>query len=99
MATTPDTKGDTMTTQYVFESRYQGPQRVAARHMIRDLTDSGEKWRHKWNRTLWDYADDITDNHKRAVTYACRVQIQKEPIDIRFGGDTERGQLWIVTTI
>ena len=88
-----------MTTQYVFESRYTMPGKLAARHMIRDnVGDSNEKWRHKWNRTGWDYAEDITDNHKRAVTYACRVQLQKDPVDVTFGGDTERGQLWIVTT-
>lgn len=88
-----------MTTQYVFESRYTMPGKLTARQMIRDdLGTHTEKWRHKWNRTEWDYSLSATDNHMQAARYACRVQLQKDPVDVTFGGDTERGQLWIVTT-
>lgn len=85
-------------TTYIFESRYNGnASTVSARHSIKDFTSEGEHvWRHKWRLTAWDYS--LNDNHQNAVRMACRVQLQKDPVSITYGGDSDKGQLWIVTT-
>lgn len=86
-----------MTTQLVFESRYNGnASTVSARHSIENVDEAGDRtWRYKWHRTNWDYSHD--NNHENAVRMACRVQLQKDPVSIVWGGDTKQGQLWIVT--
>lgn len=84
--------------QTIFESRYSGNAgAVSARQSIEDFTASGDRvWRYKWHRVAWDHA--INNNHENAVRLACRVQLQKDPVSIVWGGDTKEGQLWIVTT-
>lgn len=83
--------------QTIFESRYDGnASTISARQSIEDFTAEGDRvWRYKWHRVAWEY--DIDNNHENAVRMACRVQLQKDPVSIVWGGDTKHGQLWIVT--
>jgi len=82
--------------QLIFETRYNGNAgTVSARHSIEDVNEAGDRvWRHKWHRVGWDHA--INNNHENAVHMACRVQLQKDPVSIKWGGDSKEGQLWIV---
>lgn len=88
--------------QIIFESktnsRANGGVSISARQTINSHDDvSNIKPRYKWHTTARDYTMDNTDNHRYAVILACRVQMQKDPVAIVWGGETKDRKLWIVT--
>ena len=89
---------------YIIESwrpdSSDGSAKVSCRIMSREWnpTTTDHEWRYK-RHTFgdWDWALDTSDNEKIGVVRTARMDLQEDPVDVVYGGDTVRGKLWIVT--
>ena len=79
---------------------YDGSAKVSCRIMYRDWNPvtTDHAWRYKRHTfTDWDWALDTSENERAGVVRTIRMDIQKDPLSVSYGGDTVRGKLWIVT--
>ena len=76
-----------------------GSAKVSCRIMSRQWNPhtTEHQWRYKRHTfSEWDWALDPRENERRGVTRTVRMDIQKDPVDVAYGGETVRGVLWIV---
>lgn len=92
-----------MNNTYIVESwrpdSSDGSSKVSCRIMARQWnpTTTEHEWRYKRHTfNEWEWAIDAKENHRRAVVRTIRMDVQKDPIDMTYAGDTVRGSLWVV---
>jgi len=79
---------------------YDGSAKVSCRIMSRQWNPNttDHEWRYKRHTfDEWDWALDSSENERAGVARTIRMDIQKDPLSVSYGGDTVRGKLWIVT--
>ncbi len=89
---------------YVIESwrpdTSDGSAKVSCRIMSRQWnpTTTDHEWRYKRHTfNDWDWALDSSDNEKIGVVRTARIDLQEDPVDVVYCGDTVRGKLWTIT--
>jgi len=77
-----------------------GSAKVSCRIMSRQWNPhtTEHEWRYKRHTfSEWDWELDPSENEQRGVVRTVRMDIQKDPLEVAYGGETVRGKLWIVT--
>lgn len=91
-------------TTYIVESwrpdTADGSAKVSCRIMSRQWNPhtTEHEWRYKRHTfNEWDWELNPSENEQRGVVRTIRMDVQKDPVDVAYGGETVRGKLWIVT--